>query len=90
MMTLAARASDRTLMTMGLLWRTVDLFLLGHVEAERSLADLRLRAEQFGMLLTRNVVAAIDTMLLTRAGRFTDRGVRRGGVPPARHRSRRR
>jgi DNA-binding CsgD family transcriptional regulator len=72
LMALAARTGDRTLSIMGLLWRTVDLFLLGHVEAERSLADLRLRAEQFDMLLARDVVAAIDTMLLLRAGRFGD------------------
>ena len=70
LMAVAARTGDRTLSIMGLLWRTVDLFLLGHVEAERSLADLRLRAEQFDMLLARDVVAAIDTMLLMRAGRF--------------------
>ncbi|MGH8977546.1 MAG: helix-turn-helix domain-containing protein, partial [Acidimicrobiia bacterium] len=68
----AARNDDRTLSIMGLLWRTVDLFLLGHVEAERSLADLRLRAEQFDMLLARDVVAAIDTMLLMRSGRLVE------------------
>ena len=68
----AARTDDRTLSIMGLLWRTVDLFLLGHFEAERSLADLRLRAEQFDMLLGRDVVAAIDTMLLMRAGRLRE------------------
>jgi DNA-binding CsgD family transcriptional regulator len=72
LVTVATRMGDRTLSIMGLLWRTVDLFLLGHVEAERSLADLRLRAEQFDMLLARDVVAAIDTMLLVRAGRFGD------------------
>ena len=67
-MAVAAPTGDRTLSIMGLLWRTVDLFLLGHVEAERSLADLRLRAEQFDMLVARDVVAAIDTMLLMRVG----------------------
>jgi DNA-binding CsgD family transcriptional regulator/tetratricopeptide (TPR) repeat protein len=68
----ATRGRHRTLSIMGLLWRTVDLFLLGHMEAERSLADLRLRAEQFDMLLARDVVAAIDTMLLMRAGRLAE------------------
>ena len=72
LMAVAARAADRTLSIVALLWRTVDLFLLGHVEAERSLADLRLRANQYDMLLARDVVAAIDTMLLMRAGRFGD------------------
>jgi DNA-binding CsgD family transcriptional regulator len=70
LMSVAARGNDLVLAIMGLLWRTVDLFLLGHVEAERSLADLRVRAEQFDMLLARDVVAAIDTMLLMRAGRM--------------------
>jgi DNA-binding CsgD family transcriptional regulator len=71
LMAAAAQAHDRRLAIMGLLWRTVDLFLLGHVEAERSLADLRLRAEQLDMLLARNVVAAIETMMLMRAGQLT-------------------
>jgi DNA-binding CsgD family transcriptional regulator len=70
LMAVAAQANDRRLAVMALLWRTVDLFLLGHVEAERALADLRLRAEQFDMLLGRNVVAAIETMLLMRAGQL--------------------
>ena len=72
LMAVAAHGNNRTHSIMGLLWRTVDLFLLGHVEAERSLADLRLRAEQFDMLLARDVVAAIDTMLLMRAGRLAE------------------
>ncbi len=72
LMAVAAPAGDRTLSIMGLLWRTVDLFLLGHIEAERSLADLRLRAEQTDMLVARAVVAAIDTMLLMRVGRLDE------------------
>ena len=72
LLTVASSIDDRTLVVMGMCWRTVDLFMLGHTEAERALADLRLRAEQFDVLAVRYVVAAIDTMLLMRAGRLAD------------------
>jgi hypothetical protein len=72
MLTVASSLGDRNLVLMGMCWRTVDLFLLGHSEAERSLADLRVRADQYDVIAVRFVVAAIDTMLLIRAGRFAD------------------
>ena len=72
LMAVAAPLETRTLVLMGMCWRTVDLFLLGHGEAERALADLRLRAEQFDVLAVQYVVAAIDTMLCVRAGRFAE------------------
>jgi tetratricopeptide (TPR) repeat protein len=67
-----AEHHDRTLGMMGLLWRAVDLFLLGDPIAERALSDLRLRAEQREFLVGRYVVGAIDTMLLIRAGRLVE------------------
>jgi hypothetical protein len=72
LVSVSAAFTDRTLALMGMLWRTVDLFLLGDGSAERALADLRLRADESDFAIGRYVVAAIDTMLLVRAGRFDD------------------
>ena len=47
---------------MAMCWRTVDLVLLGRVEAERALADLRVRAKQYDVLAVQYIVAAIETM----------------------------
>src|SRR5262249_53812075 len=55
---------------MGLCWRAIDLLSLGRNDAERALAELRLRADQYDVLAVRYVVSAIDTMLYVRAGRF--------------------
>ena len=68
----SATSRHRTFGLMGMLWRTVDLFLLGDPVAERALNDLRLRAGQHDFLVGHYVVAAIDTMLLVRAGRLTE------------------
>jgi hypothetical protein len=61
-----------TLALMGMCWRTIDLLWLGRSDAERALAELRLRADQYDVLAVRYVVSAIDTMRYVRAGRFDD------------------
>jgi tetratricopeptide (TPR) repeat protein len=68
----SATSGNATFSLMGLLWRTVDLFLIGDDGAERALSDLRLRSDQLDFAVGRYVVAAIDTMLLTRAGRLEE------------------
>lgn len=66
------RTSRRSDLLMGLLWRTVDLFLDGDAHAQRGLADLRgLLAEQ-DHLAVGFVLDAIDVMLCIRAGRFAE------------------
>ncbi|MBB5139841.1 hypothetical protein HNP84_009605 [Thermocatellispora tengchongensis] len=66
----AAWTGRRGDLVIGLLWRTVDLFLAGDAHAERSLAELR------GLLTDKDhqaagfVVAVIDVMLAIRAGRL--------------------
>ena len=72
LLTVAGSLEARTLVLMGMCWRTVDLLLLGRAEGERALADLRLRAEQFDVLAVRYVVAAIETMLCLRTGNFAE------------------
>ena len=72
LLTVAGSLDARTLVLMGMCWRTVDLLLLGRAEGERALADLRLRAEQFDVLAVRYVVAAIETMLCLRTGNFAE------------------
>jgi tetratricopeptide (TPR) repeat protein len=68
----ASAAGDGVLTLMGLLWRTVDLFLLGRTEADRSLVELRQRADALGVDSVRLVVRNIDVMRLLRAGRFDE------------------
>ncbi|WP_345579134.1 hypothetical protein, partial [Nonomuraea rosea] len=68
----AAGAGKGMLALMGLCWRTVDLFLLGDPRAERSLAELRDRAEFLTCKTIGYIVEAIDVMLLIRAGRLDD------------------
>ncbi|MFI5589717.1 hypothetical protein ACIA5G_32035 [Amycolatopsis sp. NPDC051758] len=66
------RTSRRSDLLMGLLWRTVDLFLDGDPHAQRGLADLRgLLAEQ-DHLAVGFVLDAITVMLSIRAGRFDE------------------
>ncbi|HYO17575.1 MAG TPA: hypothetical protein VES02_02770 [Dermatophilaceae bacterium] len=66
---LSARPID---LLMGLLWRTVDLFLLGDPTAERSLSELRSALTAGGHLACRFVLASLDGMLAVRAGRWAD------------------
>jgi tetratricopeptide (TPR) repeat protein len=72
LVTVASTAGDGLLGLMGLCWRTVDLFLLGDPSAERALAELRSRADALRCQGLVYIVAAMDVMLLIRAGRFDD------------------
>jgi uncharacterized protein YfcZ (UPF0381/DUF406 family) len=72
MLMVASAIDARTLVLMAMCWRTVDLVLLGRVEAERALAELRVRAQQYQVLAVQYIVAAIETMLSLRAGRFAE------------------
>ncbi len=68
----ASANGDAVLTLMGVLWHTVDEFLLGAPTAERALTELRQRADGLGVRAVLYVVALIDTMLLIRAGRLED------------------
>jgi hypothetical protein len=68
----ASAAGDGVLTLMGLMWRTVDLYLSGRSEADRSFAELRQRADALGVASVRLVVQNIEVMQLLRAGRFDD------------------
>ncbi|MEJ3746670.1 AAA family ATPase [Actinomycetes bacterium KLBMP 9797] len=68
----AAPAGEGFLALIGLCWRTVDLFHLGDPRAPRVLADLRERAATLGCLSVLFIVAAMEVMLLVRAGRLAD------------------
>jgi tetratricopeptide (TPR) repeat protein len=68
----AARAGDGVLSLFGLLWRTVDEYLLGDARADRSLAELRERADAVGCRHVLFVVAAIEVQRLIRAGRLAE------------------
>lgn len=57
---------------MGLAWRTVDLFLAGDRGATRCLNELRERLEIDRCDALSYLVAALDTMLATRAGRLLE------------------
>lgn len=82
-----ARRGD---LLMGLMWRTVDLFLNGDPHAERSLEELRGLLAEEDHLAVGFVASAMDTMLSIRAGRFTqaqelagrcgERGVEAGDI----------
>ncbi len=66
-----AESSGRSVdVLMGLLWRTVDLFLIGDPTAERSLAELRTAWD--GHLAVGFVVRALEVMLALRAGRWAE------------------
>jgi hypothetical protein len=66
----AAWTGRRGDLLVGLLWRTVDLFLAADPHAERSLAELRAALAVKDHLAVGFVVAAIGVMLAIRAGRF--------------------
>jgi hypothetical protein len=68
----AASAGDGILALFGLLWRTVDLYLDGHPDAERSLAELRRRSATLDVATVNYVVAGIEIMRLIRAGRLAE------------------
>jgi hypothetical protein len=64
------RAPGRSPLLIGMLWRTVDLFLDADPHAERSLAELRDLLAHRGHLAVGTIVSAIEVMLAIRAGRF--------------------
>ncbi|MGW4521777.1 hypothetical protein [Amycolatopsis sp. NPDC004378] len=66
------RTGRRSDLLMGMLWRTVDLFLDGDPHAQRGLADLRGLLADRDHLAVGFVLDAIDVMLSIRAGRFAD------------------
>ena len=68
----AAEGGHGVLGLMGLCWRAVDLFLLGHDRAIRALEDLRARADALECQNILYIVDVLDVMLLIRAGRLDD------------------
>ena len=68
----AAPAGAAMHATVGLCWRTVDLFHLGDPRAITSLAELRERAGNAGCLSALYVVSAMEVMLLIRAGKLDE------------------
>lgn len=55
---------------MGLMWRTVDLFLTADPRAERSLGQLRRALSHHNHAAIAYVAGCLEVMLLVRAGRF--------------------
>lgn len=70
--TAASAAGDGIRALFGLLWRTVDLYLLGDPDAERALTELRQRSTALGVATVRYIVACMDVMRLIRAGRLDE------------------
>ncbi|TMR95131.1 hypothetical protein EJK15_30255 [Nonomuraea basaltis] len=68
----AAVTGRRGDLMMGLLWRTVDLYLAADPHAERALEELRGLLDEHDYLAAGYVVNAIDVMLAIRAGRFDE------------------
>lgn len=68
----AAVTERRGDLLMGLLWRTVDLYLAADPHAERCLEELRGLLDDHHHLAIGYVASAIDVMLTIRAGRFDD------------------
>jgi hypothetical protein len=84
----STRADDVVLGLMGLCWRTVDLYLLGHPRAAQSHAELAERAEAAGCEAVAFIADVMGAMCLARTGQFeaaeqeaaeaVERGVRAG------------
>ncbi|WP_308249992.1 hypothetical protein [Sphaerisporangium fuscum] len=72
MIGVAVSTSRRGDLVMGLLWRTVDLFLDGDPHAERSLEELRGLLSPKDHLAAGFVISAIEVMLHIRGGRFAE------------------
>jgi tetratricopeptide (TPR) repeat protein len=64
----AAMAGDEMLGLMGVLWRAVDLYLIGDRRAERALAEARVRADALHVAAVLFVLDAIDVMRQLRDG----------------------
>jgi tetratricopeptide (TPR) repeat protein len=68
----ATGCGDDLRVLFGLLWTAVDEFLAGDPGATRTLSELRTRADAVGCRSIGYIVAAIDVMLLIRAGRLDE------------------
>jgi tetratricopeptide (TPR) repeat protein len=68
----ATTAGDEVLAVMGVLWRTVHRILIGDPRAERSLNELRERADALQIAAVLFVIAAIDVMRLLRKGMIVE------------------
>ncbi|WP_230465907.1 hypothetical protein [[Actinomadura] parvosata] len=68
----AALTGRRSDLIMGLMWRTVDLYLAADPHAERCLEELRTVLEEHRHLAAEFVVSAIEVMRTIRAGRFEE------------------
>ncbi|MCK2217671.1 hypothetical protein MF672_028330 [Actinomadura sp. ATCC 31491] len=68
----AAVTERRGDLLMGLMWRTVDLFLAADPHAERCLEELRRLLGEHAYLAVGYVVNAIEVMLAIREGRFDE------------------
>ena len=66
----AAMAGDEVLGLMGVLWRAVDLYLIGDRRAERALTEVRVRADALHVAAVLFVLDAIEVMRLLRDGRI--------------------
>ena len=66
----ATNADDDLLALVGVCWRAVDLFALGHPRAAAALDELRARADALGCRSLSFIARAIDVMLAIRAGAF--------------------
>ena len=66
----ATEADDDLLAVVGVCWRAVDLFEMGHPRAPAALEELRVRADALGCRSLLFIARAIDVMLAIRAGAF--------------------
>jgi hypothetical protein len=72
LLAVSARTGRRLDASLGLAWRTVDLFLRGDPHAERSLRELRTRVEAVPAACISYLISALDVMLAIRAGRLVE------------------
>lgn len=68
----ASAAGDGVLALFGLLWRTVDEYLLGDPNADRSLEELRRRRGMLGVATVGYIVGCLNVMRRIRSGRLDD------------------
>ena len=71
-MPLPAAPATILLALVGVCWRAVDLFQLGHSRANAALEELRQRSEALGCRSLRFIAAAMDVMLAIRSGAFEE------------------
>ena len=68
----ASEVGDELLSTVGVWWRTTDLYLLGRASADRSLAEAKRRVDSLGVRAFAFMAEANHVMQLQRAGRFVE------------------